>query len=99
MLPQAKKVKYSFLVAIEPFFKKNVFKSKLRIMKKLFPSIVAIAIISLQAFAQPVNNQSVRKVQVAILFDTSNSMDGLIDQAKTRIWSIINELSLLRLLV
>jgi len=67
-------------------------------MKKLFPSIVAIAIISLQAFAQPVNNQSGRKVQVAILFDTSNSMDGLIDQAKTRIWSIINELSSLRFL-
>ncbi len=53
---------------------------------------------SLQAIAQPVNNQSGRKVQVAILFDTSNSMDGLIDQAKTRIWSIINELSSLRFL-
>lgn len=34
-----------------------------------------------------------RKVQVAILFDTSNSMDGLIDQAQTRIWSIINTLA------
>jgi len=32
-----------------------------------------------------------KKVQVAILFDTSNSMDGLIDQAKSRIWSIVNE--------
>ncbi len=34
-----------------------------------------------------------RKVQVAILFDTSNSMDGLIDQAKSRIWNIVNEIS------
>ncbi len=34
-----------------------------------------------------------RKVQVAILFDTSNSMDGLIDQAKSRIWNIVNEVS------
>lgn len=42
---------------------------------------------------QPTNG---RKVQVAILFDTSNSMDGLIDQAKTRIWNIINEMSSLR---
>ena len=67
-------------------------------MKKLFPSIIAIAMLSLQAIAQPVNNQNGRKVQVAILFDTSNSMDGLIDQAKTRIWSIINELSSLRFL-
>lgn len=34
-----------------------------------------------------------RKVQVAILFDTSNSMDGLIDQAQIRIWSIVNTLA------
>lgn len=40
--------------------------------------------------------QSERKIQMAILFDTSNSMDGLIDQAKSRIWSIVNELSTLR---
>lgn len=31
-------------------------------------------------------------IQVAILFDTSNSMDGLIDQAKSRIWNIVNEI-------
>lgn len=37
-----------------------------------------------------------KKVQVAILFDTSNSMDGLIDQAKSRIWNIVNEVSSLR---
>ena len=67
-------------------------------MKKLFPSIFAIAMLSFQVIAQPVNNPNGRKVQVAILFDTSNSMDGLIDQAKTRIWSIINELSSLRFL-
>lgn len=41
--------------------------------------------------AQP--NPNPRKVQVAILFDTSNSMDGLIDQAKSRIWNIVNEVS------
>lgn len=40
--------------------------------------------------------QSPRKVQVAILFDTSNSMDGLIDQAKARIWKIVNEVSSLK---
>lgn len=46
--------------------------------------------------AQPVlPPQSAKKVQVAILFDTSNSMDGLIDQAKSRIWSIVNEVSTL----
>lgn len=30
-------------------------------------------------------------VQLAILLDTSNSMDGLIDQAKAQLWSIVNE--------
>jgi hypothetical protein len=30
-------------------------------------------------------------VQIAILLDTSNSMDGLIDQAKTQLWSVVNE--------
>ncbi len=30
-------------------------------------------------------------VQLAILLDTSNSMDGLIGQAKTELWSIVNE--------
>ncbi len=35
-------------------------------------------------------------VQIAILLDTSNSMDGLIDQAKRELWSIVNELALAR---
>ena len=30
-------------------------------------------------------------VQIAILLDTSNSMDGLINQAKAQLWSIVNE--------
>ena len=30
-------------------------------------------------------------VQLAILLDTSNSMDGLIAQAKTQLWQIVNE--------
>ncbi|OGS04659.1 MAG: hypothetical protein A3G41_03085 [Elusimicrobia bacterium RIFCSPLOWO2_12_FULL_59_9] len=32
-------------------------------------------------------------VQLAVLLDTSNSMDGLISQAKTQIWKIVNELA------
>ncbi|MEW7277311.1 vWA domain-containing protein [Aquimarina sp. 2201CG1-2-11] len=34
-----------------------------------------------------------RNIQVALLLDTSNSMDGLIDQAKAQLWEIVNELS------
>jgi hypothetical protein len=33
-------------------------------------------------------------VQLAILLDTSNSMDGLIDQARSRLWSIVNTMAL-----
>lgn len=33
------------------------------------------------------------RVQIAILLDTSNSMDGLIFQARTQLWTIVNEFS------
>lgn len=35
-------------------------------------------------------------IKVALLLDTSNSMDGLIDQAKAQLWEIVNELSYAR---
>lgn len=33
------------------------------------------------------------KIQVALLLDTSNSMDGLINQAKAQLWNVVNELA------
>lgn len=59
-------------------------------MKKIF-SLVVASIVSFASFTQ---NQG--SIQIAILFDTSNSMDGLIDQAKSRIWAIVNTTSTLR---
>jgi hypothetical protein len=38
-----------------------------------------------------VNAQDNEKIQLAILLDTSSSMDGLIDQAKANLWKIVNE--------
>ncbi|WP_197060091.1 vWA domain-containing protein [Sporocytophaga myxococcoides] len=35
-----------------------------------------------------------KKIKVALLLDTSNSMDGLIEQAKSQLWTIVNELAL-----
>ncbi len=32
-------------------------------------------------------------IQLTLLLDTSNSMDGLIEQAKSQLWNIVNELS------
>lgn len=34
-----------------------------------------------------------RSIKLAILLDTSNSMDGLIDQARAHLWVIVNELA------
>ena len=34
-----------------------------------------------------------RKIQIAILFDTSGSMEGLIEQAKSTIWKVVNTAS------
>lgn len=37
-----------------------------------------------------IDGQDKNRIQIAILLDTSNSMDGLIDQAKTQLWKIVN---------
>ena len=58
-------------------------------MKKLFLTLViALSVVSLsvQAAKKPV-------VQMAILLDTSGSMQGLIEQAKAQLWSIVNEMA------
>lgn len=39
------------------------------------------------------HNPKKQYIKVALLLDTSNSMDGLIDQAKAQLWDIVNELS------
>ena len=33
------------------------------------------------------------KIQMALLLDTSNSMDGMIEQAKSQLWKMVNELA------
>jgi hypothetical protein len=51
------------------------------------------------ASGKPVQQNKVdgaTKIQVALLLDTSNSMDGLIDQAKSRLWNIVNTLTTLK---
>lgn len=47
------------------------------------------------ALATP-EEDSNTKIQVALLLDTSNSMDGLIEQAKSRLWNIVNTLTTLK---
>ena len=49
---------------------------------------------SLTSYAtSPINKAKKQTTKVALLLDTSSSMDGLINQAKAQLWEIINELS------
>lgn len=68
-------------------------------MRKLIALLIFAGVSMNPVFAQPANNQlptSQRKIQMAILFDASGSMSGLLNQAKARMWSIVNELTELR---
>jgi hypothetical protein len=62
---------------------------------KCFCSIVFFAMWTNIAFASAVTVESDEKpkIQLALLLDVSNSMDGLIDQAKAQLWKIVNELA------
>jgi hypothetical protein len=48
--------------------------------------------------AAPVLGTAVQtpRVQIALLLDTSNSMDGLIDQARSQLWSVVNQFAAAR---
>ena len=37
--------------------------------------------------------KAAKKIKIALLLDTSSSMDGLIEQAKSQLWTMVNELS------
>ncbi|WP_372369643.1 hypothetical protein [Candidatus Uabimicrobium sp. HlEnr_7] len=49
--------------------------------------------VSTSLFTQEDKKKETYVIQIAVLLDTSNSMDGLIHQAKTQLWSIVNELA------
>ena len=57
--------------------------------------IIAALLIMQVALAPPAlavsNNPP--KIQLAIILDTSNSMDGLIDQTRNQLWQVVNEFS------
>jgi len=63
-------------------------------MKRLI-LFVLLFVFCFSAFAiQPASaNKRIPLIQIALLLDTSNSMDGLIDQAKSQLWKFVNELA------
>lgn len=64
-------------------------------MKSLFVLLIfLITFTGSQANSIPIyNEKNNSSIQLAILLDTSSSMDGLIDQAKSQLWKIVNELA------
>jgi hypothetical protein len=61
-------------------------------MKKILTLVLSFAVLPLQARSMaPHPDQPL--VQLALLLDTSNSMDGLISQAKSQLWRIVNDLA------
>jgi hypothetical protein len=57
---------------------------------KSLASLVIAAAIAGTASAEPAKPEAEAKVQIALLLDTSNSMDGLIEQTKTQLWKVVN---------
>jgi hypothetical protein len=61
-------------------------------MQKLTQLLFATALV-LSAVCFPSQALAKSKIQLAILIDSSNSMDGLIDQTRMQLWSIVNSLA------
>lgn len=70
-------------------------------MKYVFLTIIALLAALGSARCQPVsgapseatNEPRHNIIQLALLLDVSNSMDGLINQAKSELWTIVNEVA------
>jgi hypothetical protein len=61
-------------------------------MQKLTQLLFSTALV-LSVVCFPSQALAKTKIQLAILLDSSNSMDGLIDQTRTQLWSIVNSLA------
>jgi len=66
---------------------------KTRVLKVL--SVLLLFVTTTHFATENPSNEKTNKqtIKVALLLDTSNSMDGLINQAKAQLWEIVNELS------
>lgn len=57
----------------------------------IIASMAVSGFLGLDAAAEAKDPPRKPSVQIALLLDTSNSMDGLIEQAKAQLWSVVNE--------
>ena len=66
-----------------------------RLSLRLLP-VLALLLLGAKPVAAAPETDPGTRVQIALLLDTSNSMDGLIDQAKATLWDLVNEFSYVR---
>lgn len=66
----------------------------MNILSKFF--IILLTLNTFVVSADTIEPEKNNTIKIALLLDTSNSMDGLINQAKTQLWEIVNELSYAR---
>jgi hypothetical protein len=59
--------------------------------RRILVACIVVSFSSISAFAHDEDPGPRPVVQIALLLDTSNSMDGLIRQAQTQLWKIVNE--------
>ena len=67
-------------------------------IRRISASLLAISLLSAPVtFASekpaPAASEAPRTIDLVLALDTSNSMDGLINSAKARLWDVVNELS------
>jgi hypothetical protein len=70
--------------------------SQNQIWKYLTALVVVFSMFSFNSVSEEVpvqQDENSQTIMLALLLDTSNSMDGLIDQAKSQLWKIVNELA------
>jgi len=69
----------------------------MKVIRTMQTAALAVTLTATAAMAQdvaPDAAQSARPIDLAICLDTSGSMDGLIDAARQKIWTIVNDLAL-----
>jgi hypothetical protein len=66
-----------------------------QLCKRIGALALVFCLFSFNRVANPVKTEeeNSQTIMLALLLDTSNSMDGLIDQAKSQLWKIVNELA------
>jgi hypothetical protein len=69
---------------------------KTKLLSSLFAAMLATTLVNFAIAKEPPTKPAAKEtkkplVQIAILLDTSGSMEGLIEQAKSQLWRIVNE--------